>query len=396
MSGENSFRFQVIVIGAGAAGLMAAAIAGARGRKVALLEHTDKIGEKIRISGGGRCNFTNLHTSDKNYLSSNPHFCKSALAAYTQFDFIDLVKKHGIAFHEKTLGQLFCDGSSMQIIQMLTKEAQLVGVSFFMNTSVKKISHNQEYCLETTQGLFYCDSLIIATGGLAVPKIGATGFGYDVARQFGLKVIDPTPALVPLSVPLDLKNQFKDLVGISQFVRVSLLDKSFEESMLFTHHGLSGPSILQISSYLRSFPNKVRIDFFPAMKLEAELMIQKNSKQQISTFLKQFLTNRFVDYLENKNPLIAMKLTDIRKKDLQEIARALHEFTIEVDGTLGYQKAEVTYGGVDTKELSSKNMSCLKMPSLFFIGEVVDVTGWLGGFNFQWAWSSGYVAGKSA
>ncbi len=396
MSSENSFRFQVVVIGAGAAGLMAAATAAARGRQVALLEHTDKIGEKIRISGGGRCNFTNLHASAKNYLSSNPHFCKSALAAYTQFDFIDLVKKHGISFHEKTLGQLFCDGSSMQIIQMLIKEGRHYGVSFFLNTSVQKISHTHEYRLETTQGIFYCESLIIATGGLAVPKIGATGFGYDVARQFGLNIIEPQPALVPLSVPFNTKNEFQDLVGISQFVKVSSKGTSFDEAMLFTHHGLSGPAILQLSSYLRAYPHQIMIDFFPSVNLEEELISQKNSKQQLSTFLKQFLTNRFVDYLEKKNSLISMKLTDLKKKDLQEIAKSLHHFHVDVDGTLGYQKAEVTYGGVDTKELSSKNMSCLRLPSLFFIGEVVDVTGWLGGFNFQWAWSSGYAAGKAA
>lgn len=386
-------HYDVIIIGTGAAGLMAAIHAGKRGRKVLLVGNTNSIGEKIRISGGGRCNFTNLNASPANYLSANPHFAISALSRYTQHDFIKLVASHKIAYHEKTLGQLFCDGSSAQIINMLVEECKKVHVTIELNCHVKGVSKNLGFVVHTFLKDYTCDSLVIATGGLSIPKLGATDFGYKVAKQFDLNIITPKPALVPLTVGAEDLEFYQSLSGVSVPSHVSYKQTTFRENILFTHRGLSGPAILQISSYLKNMPGEsININLLPDKNLFELFAKEKNSKTQVSNFLKEFLPNRFIDNwgvqnLENK------KLTDYKLKDLEKIASGIHNFKSIIDNTEGYAKAEVTAGGVDTNELSSKTMAAKKIPNLYFIGEVVDVTGWLGGYNFQWAWSSGYVAG---
>jgi predicted Rossmann fold flavoprotein len=387
--------YDVIVIGAGAAGLMAAAEAGKRGRKVLLIEHTDKIGEKIRISGGGRCNFTNLNASPKNYISENPHFAISALSRYTQHDFIKLVESYKIAYHEKTLGQLFCDGSSAQIINMLVEECNKANVTIMLNCQVVEVSKTDKFSVQTTKGLFESESLIIATGGLSIPKLGATDFSYRIAKQFGLKIVSPKPALVPLTVGGDDLELYKSLSGVSVDSIVKYKNTTFRENILFTHRGLSGPAILQISSYLPTDTETISMNLLPDKNLLEIFTREKNSKMLLSNFLKEYFPNRFIDnwgatHIEPK------KLTEYRIKDLEKIASDLHNFQVTINGTEGYLKAEVTAGGVDTKELSSKTMSSLKIPNLYFIGESVDVTGWLGGYNFQWAWASGFVAGSFA
>jgi predicted Rossmann fold flavoprotein len=386
-------QYDVIVIGAGAAGLMAASQAGKRDRSVLLLEHTNKIGEKIRISGGGRCNFTNLGASPKNYLSQNPHFAIAALKRYTQHDFINLVESYKIAYHEKTLGQLFCDGSSQQIINMLVEECNKGGVKIMLDTTISHVSRPERFTVQTSQGNFSSESLIIATGGLSIPKLGATPFGYDIASQFGLDIIPTYPALVPLTVKAEELEFYKLLSGVSVPSIVSHNKASFKENILFTHRGLSGPAILQISSYIESLPNEIVINLLPEMNLKELFKREKNSKALLPAFLKEYLPKRFIEELKQ---LPAQKLTDYKMKDLENIADFLHAYKVQIDGTEGYLKAEVTGGGVDTKELSSKTMEALKVPGLYFIGEVVDVTGWLGGYNFQWAWASGYVAGQNA
>ncbi len=386
--------FDVIVIGAGAAGLMAAATAGKNGKKVLLIECSDKIGEKIRISGGGRCNFTNINASPKQYISNNPHFVISALSQYTQHDFIKLVESYKIAYHEKTLGQLFCDGSSSQIINMLKSECLKENVKFILGCKVNNITKPDKFKIESMQGNFETASLIIATGGLSIPKLGASDFGFRIAKQFGISLIPPKPALVPLTVGAELIEFCKSLSGVSVDSVVSYKNASFRENILFTHRGLSGPAILQISSYLDKSNAEVSMNLLPDQDLNSVFVIEKNSKMLIANFLKEFLPNRFVDTWGIDN-LETKKLTDYRGKDLERIADTLHNFKIETNGTEGYLKAEVTLGGVDTNELSSKTMESKKVQGLYFIGEVVDVTGWLGGYNFQWAWSSGYVAGNS-
>ncbi len=389
-------KYDVIVIGAGAAGLMAAAQAGKRGRKVLLVEHTNKIGEKIRISGGGRCNFTNLNASPKNYISENPHFAISALSRYTQHDFIQLVESYKIAYHEKTLGQLFCNESAMQIIKMLITECQKANVTILQSCSIANVSKSLDFHLGTTQGEFTCDSLIIATGGLSIPQIGATDFGYRIARQFGLKIVTTKPALVPLIVGNNDIEFFKSLSGISIYSKVYYKQTAFKENILFTHKGMSGPGILQISSYIKNQSGDViGIDLLPEVNLKEMFTTSENKKMLMSNFLKNHLPNRFVDNWHALNNE-AKRVVDYKKGELERIAENLHNFNVRIVGTEGYAKAEVTAGGVDTKELSSKTMECLKVPGLFFIGEVVDVTGWLGGYNFQWAWSSGFAAGSHA
>ncbi len=379
--------YDVIIIGAGAAGLMAAYSASSRGKSVLLLEHTLKIGEKIRISGGGRCNFTNIHTRFDRFICKNPHFVKSALSAYTPHDFIKLVEDHGIAYHEKTLGQLFCDGSSKQIINMLVSLCAKGEIK--LGCTVEEISKPDVFHVATNQGLFTASSLIIATGGLSIPQIGASDFGYRIAKQFGHKIIPTKPALVPLTVP----EIFTSMSGVSNFCTVHYKKTSFEENILFTHKGLSGPAILQISSYLESFKSQISIDLLPQMSLEADFLRDKNSKQTLGNYLKNLLPNRLVEHLNT--PDFQIPLTDLKKENLLKIARNIHNFNVQIQGSEGYQKAEVTAGGVDTDELSSKTMESKKVKGLFFIGEVMDVTGWLGGYNFQWAWSCGMAAGKS-
>lgn len=389
-------RYDVIVVGAGAAGLMAAATAGKRGRRVLLLEATDKIAEKIRISGGGRCNFTNINAGADNYLSNNPHFMKSAFARYDQHDFISLVESYAISYHEKTLGQLFCDSSSSQIINMLVNECNKYGVEILLNATISMIKKDGLFFMESSIGKFSSESLIIASGGLSIPKMGATNFGYRIAKQFGLNIIPTKPALVPLTVSSENLEFFRSLSGISIASNVSYSDSSFKENILFTHRGLSGPAILQISSYLKEhMPQQIYMDLSPDTDLRQLFIQNKDSKTILSNFLKDYFPKRFIDSW--CDPTMANnKLTDCKLKDLEYIAAQLHQFTVKIDGTEGYAKAEVTVGGVDTNELSSKTMASLKTPNLYFIGEVVDVTGWLGGYNFQWAWSSGHVAGSYA
>ena len=389
-------KYDVIIIGAGAAGLMAAIRSGQKGKRVLVVEHTSKIGEKIRISGGGRCNFTNLYTSNHNFISQNPHFVKSALSQYTQHDFISLVESYKIAYHEKTLGQLFCDGSSSQIINMFIDLCTKYQVDIKLSCNVKDVFKNDYFKIESDQGDFIGDTLVIATGGLSIPKIGASDFGYRVAKKFGLNIVSTKPALVPLIVPDEQKKLFNELRGISNHSIVTYKDTSFTENILFTHKGLSGPAILQISSYLNKFDDeKISINLLPNLNLENMFAADKNNKQTLANYLKVYLTNRLVGNFSLGNSDFNRTITDLTKEKLSYIAKFIHNFQVPISDSEGYLKAEVTSGGVDTRELSSKTMESIKVPGLFFVGEVVDVTGWLGGYNFQWAWSSGFVAGNS-
>jgi predicted Rossmann fold flavoprotein len=388
--------YDVIVIGGGAAGFMAAIEAGKRGNRTLLIERTHKIGEKIRISGGGRCNFTNLGASSKNYICSNPHFVKSALACYTQYDFIKLVESYKITYHEKTLGQLFCDWSSQQIILMLLDLCQQYGVEIKRGCHISDVSKSNLFNLITDQGAYESNALIVACGGLSIPQIGATDFGYWIAQKFGVKIIPTRPALVPLIVDANQRQLFTQLSGISNPSCVHYKKTSFLENILFTHKGLSGPAILQISSCMPQFEGEeITIDLLPHMDLKQQFREDKNLKQTPATYLKKFLTNRLVDHLAI-HPDFHRSITDLRKDALMTIAEKIHAFSVLIEGSEGYKKAEVTAGGVDTNALSSKTMECRSVPNLYFIGEVVDVTGWLGGYNFQWAWSSGVVAGRNA
>ena len=388
-------HFDCIIIGAGAAGLMAALTAGQRGRSVLLIEHTCKIGEKIRISGGGRCNFTNQNATPTNYLCQNPHFVKSALASYTQHHFIDLVKKHKIAYHEKTLGQLFCDGSSKQIITMLLDECAIGNVKIRTNCRVNDIQKSDNFMVISDQGTFTSDSLIIASGGLSIPQIGASDFGYRIAKKFKVPVLATRPALVPLTVSGITLNQFKTMSGLSNDSVTAFDTTQFRENILFTHRGLSGPGILQISSYLPDFNNRViHINLVPTVDLAAAFSKDKDSKKTLFNYVRQHLSERLVTHLAT-DPVWHRTLTEIKKITLLEIAAKLHAYPVTITGSEGYQKAEVTVGGIDTDALSSKTLVSKTVPGLYFIGEAVDVTGWLGGYNFQWAWSSGHAAGAS-
>lgn len=387
--------YDVIVIGAGAAGLMCAIEAGKRGRRVLLLDHMKKIAEKIRISGGGRCNFTNIHTKPDNFLSRNPHFCKSSLSQYTQQDFVALVQKHGIAYHEKKLGQLFCDESSSQIIEMLLKEMRDAGVILQVGTKIQDIQRaGSGYTIKTDNAFFSCTSLVIATGGLSIPKIGATNFGYEIARKFDLNVIETRAGLVPLTFDGALLEKCKVLSGLSVEADVKCGKNTFNEGLLFTHRGLSGPSVLQISSYWQN-DEEIIVDLAPGTNVSEFLKDKKQNqaKQQAGTVLSEILPKRLsqsiCDELNCHETMGALS-----HAQCQAIGKAVNDWHITPTGTEGYRTAEVTLGGVDTKELSSQTMQSIKHPGLFFIGEVVDVTGHLGGFNFQWAWSSGYVAAQ--
>jgi predicted Rossmann fold flavoprotein len=393
-----SLTHDVIVIGAGAAGMMCASIAGQRGRRVLLVEHYHKLGEKIRISGGGRCNFTNIHTKPENFLSQNPHFARSALARYTPADFIKLVESHGIKYHEKTLGQLFCDDSATQIIQMLKTECDRGHVQWKMPCAVDAIERSGEsWHVKTEQGNFSATSLVIATGGLAVPKIGATPFGYKVAEQFDLKVVPPRPALVPLSFDPQTLERFGDLSGLSLDAEVSCNDGRFREAVLLTHRGISGPAILQISSYWQDGPakNPIHINLLPSIDQVHALQAQRASKAQWNNVLAEVLPKRFAQQWSEAHTLTRPN-NEFTDKAYAEAIANLEDWQIKPSGTLGYNKAEVTLGGVDTRALSSKTMEATKVKGLYFIGEVVDVTGHLGGFNFQWAWASGVAAGQEA
>lgn len=380
-------RFDVIIIGGGAAGLFCAIEAGKRGRKTLVIEHNSQIGRKILISGGGRCNFTNKEVSANNFISQNPHFCKSALAQYSSQDFIELIKKHKIQFYEKKLGQLFCRESSRQIVEMLLTECEKAKVEIRLNCSVKNVAKDERFSVETNQGVFESESLVIATGGLSFPKIGATDFGYKIARQFGLKIVETRPSLVPL---IFAKENFGKLAGISIDSIVKSGKREFRENILFTHRGLSGPAILQISNYWQK-EKPLSIDLLPNENALELLENNQTSKQNLDNFLSKFLPNRFAEiFVKNNKPL-----NQISKKELASIAESLNNWQVLFNETEGYHKAEVTLGGVSTNELSSQTMESKKVKGLYFIGEVMDVTGWLGGYNFQWAWSSGFVCGQN-
>jgi hypothetical protein len=384
-------QFDALVLGAGAAGLMCALEAGKRGRRVAIIERAERIGKKILISGGGRCNFTNIHCGPENFISANPHFAKSALARYTPSDFIALVEKHKIRYHEKTLGQLFCDGSAREIVDMLERECHDAGVHIFLNTAIQEILKASDFVLHARETEFRAPILVIASGGLSIQKMGATGLGYDVARQFGLAIREPRPALVPFVFSEEDRTRCCDLAGVSADVAVSCGRQNFREKLLITHRGLSGPAILQISSYWKP-GQAVVIDLAPASDVTAALRVTGTQRNltTLKAAMQNFLPNRFASrWLELHPP------TAWTNSALAEFERAVHNWTVVPAGTEGFTKAEVTAGGVDTDELSAKTMESRKVPGLFFIGEVVDVTGELGGFNFQWAWASGASAGRT-
>jgi hypothetical protein len=383
-------QFDALVLGAGAAGLLCAIEAGKRGRRVAVLERGERIGKKILISGGGRCNFTNIHCKAENFLSANGHFAKSALARYTPRDFIALIEKHGIPYHEKTLGQLFCDRSAQDVNNMLETECRATGVHIFLNSKIREVQRTTEFVIRTDGGEFGAPVLVVATGGLSIPKIGATALGYDLARQFGLKIVKTKPALVPLLLGGKDRQRYCGLAGVSAEVVASADSQWFREKMLFTHRGLSGPAILQISSYWEN-GGPIRIDLAPERELTA--LIREAKVRNMSAARSAFqgiLPKRFAEsWLEAHEP------TSWNNQALAKLEKQAHEWIITPAGTEGYEKAEVTAGGVDTDELSSKTMESHKVRGLFFIGEVVDVTGHLGGFNFQWAWASGAAAGRA-
>lgn len=389
--------FDVIIIGAGAAGLMCAIEAGKRNRSVLILDHANKVGKKILMSGGGRCNFTNYHVNHENYISHNPHFCKSALNRYTQWDFISLVQKHHIPFHEKTLGQLFCNGKSHEIVDMLLQECNQAGVMIQLNTAITAITQKAAnlFSVQSEHEKFQCESLVIASGGLSIPTMGASPFGYKIAEQFGLKVWPTRAGLVPFTLQPEDKYVLETLSGVATNSIVSSVRRSFHEDMLFTHRGLSGPAILQVSSYWEP-GEAIEIDFFPKTDLFEILKTAKQQRPQamLKTILTEYLPKNLITVLV-PNQIAEQVLQTISHKQLTEITDLLQRWTIKPNSTEGYRTAEVTLGGVDTTALSSKTMEVQNTPGLYFIGEVVDVTGWLGGFNFQWAWSSGFAAGQA-
>ena len=386
----------VIIIGAGAAGLMCAFTAGQRGRSVLLLDHANRVGKKILMSGGGRCNFTNMYSTPANFISANPHFMKSALSRYTPWDFIALVEQHGIPYHEKKLGQLFCDRSSKDIVRMLLDECHAAGVSVRTELAVSWVEPGEPHQLTTSQGILRCESLVIATGGYSIPKMGATGFGYDLAQQLDLPVQPTRAALVPITLPGRKLKQVADLAGVSLDTIITAEDQAFRENMLFTHRGLSGPAILQASSYWQP-GQPLTIDLFPGFSIAEHVAEQRRQrpKAELKTLLGELLTKRVAQrwcelWLENK------PLEQLSRDDIERIESVCQPWTVWPSGTEGYRTAEVTLGGVDTSVLSSKTMACRDYPDLYFIGEVVDVTGHLGGHNFQWAWASGFAAGQYA
>lgn len=384
-------KYDAIIIGAGAAGLFCAIEAGKRGRKILIIEHNNQPGRKILISGGGRCNFTNKNVKPENFISNNPHFCKSALARFTPQNFIELVKKYRIEFYEKKLGQLFCRESSRQIVEMLLKECEKADVEIRLNCSVKSVNKTGGFEIETDHGNFISENLVIASGGLSFPKIGASSFGYEIAKQFGLKIISTRPSLVPLVFADD--QHFSKLSGISINSNISFNKNSFRENILFTHRGLSGPAILQISNYWKK-SESIEIDLLPEIDAEKILIENQNNKQNLVNFLSKFLPNRFAEIFVSQN-FSNKPLNQLNKKEIEKISRSINNWQVKFQETEGWNKAEVTLGGIDTNELSSQTMESKKISGLYFIGEVVDITGWLGGYNFQWAWSSGFAAGNS-
>ena len=391
--------FDVLIVGAGAAGMMCALQAGRRGRRAALLEHSPVIGRKILISGGGRCNFTNVDAVPERFVSKNPDFCRSALARFTPADFVRMVEEHGIAYHEKKLGQLFCDKSAQEIVDLLTAECKKAGVSFFTGCPVESVEKKDGFTVRTGQGEFSAAALVIATGGLSLPKIGATDFGYRIARQFGLKIIEPTPALDGFVFAPEERKRFKELAGVSIDTAVTCESMSFRENILFTHSGLSGPAALQTSLYWHP-GEPVTVNFLPRFTPEqlAEWFDEKKKlgvKAELKNLLAEFLPKRFSEIFFELILPDSKPLPQLSAKSLDQVCRQLQGWSFMPEATVGYQRAEVTRGGVDTDELSSKTMEAKKVPGLYFIGEVVDVTGWLGGYNFQWAWASGWAAGQA-
>ena len=383
--------FDALILGGGAAGLMCAITAGQRGRRMAVLERADRAGKKILISGGGRCNFTNLQCRPDNFISANPHFAKSALSRYTPADFIEMVEKHRIPYHEKTLGQLFCDRSANDILAMLLEECRLAQVSLFPGSRISEVRRGQEFVVRAADVEFRAPVLVVATGGLSIPKIGATSFGYDLARQFGIKIREPRAGLVPFVLQEKERSAYCDLAGVSMEVTAACDGQQFREKMLITHRGLSGPAILQISSYWNS-ARRVKIDLAPEYDIVGELLAQKTARTAagLRSRVRELLPNRFADRWVELHPPSAW--TNFALEDWE---KQMHGWAIAPAGTEGFEKAEVTVGGVDTDELSAKTMEARRVPGLFFIGEVVDVTGHLGGYNFQWAWASGRAAGEA-
>ena len=392
--------FDVIIIGAGAAGLMCAATAGYRGKKVLVLDHAKQAGKKILISGGGRCNFTNMDVEPNNYLCSNPHFVKSALSRYTQWDFLGLIGKYQVPYHERDFGQLFCDDSAKDIVNILLSECdESQNVQIKLRTEIKAVEKNvdESFTVATNLKDFKASSLVIATGGLSMPKLGATPFGYKVAEQFGLEVFPTRAGLVPLTLHQEQKEQLAELSGISFPVRIGSEDNtSFAADMLITHRGLSGPAVLQISNYWLP-GEKVSIDLLPSEDMEQVLAQAKQDKpeQQLKTLLSQFLPKRFIEVLIDAKQLPDKAIKQLMHKEIEQVVYTMHSWRIAPNGTEGYRTAEVTLGGIDTNQLSSKTMEAKSVKGLYFIGEVMDVTGWLGGYNFQWAWASGYACGQS-
>jgi hypothetical protein len=387
-------KIDVVILGAGAAGMMCALEAGRRGRRVLLLDNAERVGKKILISGGGRCNFTNIHCRPENFLSENPHFAKSALARFTPADIIAMIEKHGIRYHEKTLGQLFCDRSALDVVTMIEKECAAAGVQTIVGARVTSVMRDEHFRVATASTTFEAEAIVIATGGLSIPKMGATGFGYSIAEQFGLRIVDCRPALVPLVFSAEDREQWCDLSGVSAEVvakaGASQRSCSFGEKMLITHRGLSGPAILQVSSYWQP-GEAVAIDLAPDVELMSPLLARNARRDAAAAVLalRAVLPARMAErWIETHPP------PDWTNASLAAMERQLHAWRIIPAGTEGYAKAEVTAGGVDTAELDAKTMQCRKVPGLYFIGEVVDVTGWLGGYNFQWAWASGFSAGQ--
>lgn len=391
-------KFDVIIIGAGAAGLFCAAQAGQRGRRVLLLDNGKKPGRKILMSGGGRCNFTNMYTEPAAYLSHNPHFCKSALARYTQWDFIDLVNRHGIAYHEKTLGQLFCDDSAAQIVDMLVAECDKGQVTLRLRSEVLSVTRDEAgYRLQLNGATVQAEKLVIASGGLSMPGLGATPFGYKIAEQFGLNVFPTRAALVPFTLHKPLLERLQALSGVAVDTTIEAQDGTlFKEAMLFTHRGLSGPAVLQISSYWQPGEH-ISVNLSPATSLDEFINVQRAAHPNLSlkNSLAKLLPKRLVEVLQEMEQIPDVSLKQLNSKQQAELVQTLHQWRVQPNGTEGYRTAEVTLGGVDTTQLSSKTMEARDVPGLYFIGEVVDVTGWLGGYNFQWAWSSAWACAQA-
>ncbi len=389
-------KSDVIVIGAGAAGMMCAIRAGQRGRSVTVLDHARAPGEKIRISGGGRCNFTNINAGPKNFLSANPHFCKSALARFTPADFVAMVDRHGIAWHEKTLGQLFCDNSAKDIIFMLLDEMRAAGAAWHLGVEISGVEKTEGgFRVATSEGLFEASSLVIATGGKSIPKMGATGFAYRIAEQFGLPITETRPALVPLTLDSMLLESIAPLSGISAPAEIRHGKTAFREALLFTHRGLSGPAILQISSYWRE-GDAITVDIEPDIDIAAHLKKAKqvNGRQSAQTALGEILPKRLAQHIVEREGVTG-NMADLSDKLLTRLADAAQNWSLKPSGSEGYRTAEITLGGIDTAALDSRSLQVKDVPSLYFIGECVDVTGWLGGYNFQWAWASGFAAGET-